>query len=47
MIVLLENLGFENKREISDAYKQSLHVITNSHNTRIKNILYKVQSGKV
>ena len=45
MVVLLENTGLENKKEIKEAYKKSLMTIIDSHNTLIKNIINKVQSG--
>jgi len=45
MVVLLENLGLENKKEIKGAYKNSLMTIISGHNQLIKNIIYRVQSG--
>lgn len=47
MVVLLENLGLENKKEIKGAYKNSLMTIISGHNQLIKNIIYRVQSGIV
>ncbi len=47
LVVLLENLGLESKKEIKDAYKHSLSTITNGHNLLIKKIINKVQSGLV
>lgn len=47
LVLLLENLGAEPKKEIKDAYKKSIHTIIDSHNGRIKNIINRVQSGKV
>ena len=47
MVVLLENLGLENKKEIKAAYKNSLMTIIGGHNQIIKNIIYRVQSGIV
>jgi len=45
MVVLLENLGLENKKEIKSSYKNSLMIIISGHNQLIKNIIYRVQSG--
>jgi len=47
MVVLLENIGLEEKKEIKEAYKSSLMTIIDGHNTLIKNIINRVQSGKV
>lgn len=47
LVVLLENLGLEQKKEVKDAYKDSIHRIILGQNTRIKNIINKVQSGMV
>ena len=47
IVILLENIGLETKREIKDSYKESIHIIIKSHNNRIKGIIEKVQSGMV
>lgn len=47
MVMLLENIGMETRAEVKNAYKKSLQTIVDSHNERIKNIIYKVQSGVV
>lgn len=47
LVMLLENIGIENKKEIKDAYKKSIHTIIDSHNIRIKTIINRIQSGMV
>lgn len=47
MVVLLENIGLENKKEIKDAYKRAITTIIYGHNNLIKNIIARVQSGIV
>jgi len=45
MVVLLENISSENKKEIKNSYKSAITTIINGHNNLIKNIINKVQSG--
>jgi len=47
MVILLENIGKENKREIKESYKLAIATVINGHNSLIKNIINKVQSGIV
>lgn len=47
LVMLLDNIGLEMKKEIKDSYKQSIHMIIDGHNLRIKSIIDKVQSGEV
>lgn len=47
LIVLLDNIGKQEKQVIKSAYIQSITTIINSHNTLIKNIINRIQSGIV
>lgn len=47
VVLLLKNMEKEEKVEIRNAYKESLHLVIGGHNERVKAMIEKVKSGMI